>query len=114
MLGWRNDVHRIMRSCDWFILPHPEQPMEGFGLAIVEAELAGLRLLLSRGIPDDPLLPSAAYRRLPLAAGTAAWADACVELLQAPAPSTERALAELAGSPMNMDRALEGLCRLHQ
>ena len=114
MLGWRNDVHRIMRACDWFILPHPEQPMEGFGLAIVEAELAGLRLLLSRGIADDPLLPSAAHRRLPLAAGAAAWADAGIELLQAPAPSTERALAELASSPMNMDRALEGLCRLHQ
>ena len=81
---------------------------------IVEAELAGLRLLLSRGVADDPLLPSAAYRRLSLAAGPTAWADAAIALLDEPAPSTERALAELAASPMNMDRAHDALCRLHQ
>jgi glycosyltransferase involved in cell wall biosynthesis len=114
MLGWRNDVQRVMRGSDWFILPHPEQPMEGFGLAIVEAELAGLWMLLSNGIADDPLLPSAAYRRLPLAAGAAAWADAAIELGALPAPSTERALADLAASSMNMDRALDGLCELHR
>ena len=114
MVGWRTDVQRIMRASDWFILPHPEQPMEGFGLAIVEAELAGLRLLLSRGSADDPLLPSATYKRLPLSAGAGAWADAAIELRALPAPSPQRALDDLARSPMNMDRALEGLCKLHQ
>ena len=113
LLGWRNDVARLMRAADWFILPHPEQPMEGFGLAVVEAQLAGLRLLLSTGIPDDPLLPSARSRRLPLAAGAAAWADAALALAQEPPPAPARAFDELAASPMNMNRALEGLCRLH-
>ena len=55
LLGWRNDMPEVMSCSDWFILPHPEHPVEGFGLAIVEAQLAGLRMLLSRGIPDDPL-----------------------------------------------------------
>jgi len=64
-LGWRNDVPEIMRCCDWFILPHPEHPMEGFGLAVVEAQLAGLRMLISTGVPDDPLLPTASCARLP-------------------------------------------------
>jgi glycosyltransferase involved in cell wall biosynthesis len=58
-LGWRRDVPELMAASDWFILPHPEVPMEGFGLAVVEAQLAGLRLLLSNGITDDPLLPTA-------------------------------------------------------
>ena len=53
LLGWRNDMPEIMSCSDWFILPHPEHPVEGFGVAIVEAQLAGLRMLLSRGIPDD-------------------------------------------------------------
>ena len=112
-LGWRADVPEIMRCCDWFILPRPEQPMEGFGIAVVEAELVGLRLLLSRGIADDPLLPTAKVRRLSLGAGATAWARAAIELYQEPAPSRSNALAALQVSPMDMDRALAELVRLH-
>jgi glycosyltransferase involved in cell wall biosynthesis len=113
LLGWRNDLPEIMSCSDWFILPHPEHPMEGFGLAVVEAQLAGLRMLLSRGIPDDPLLPTACFRRLPLSGGSKAWAIAAMELLRNPAPSRAAALAALRKSPMNMDQALNGLLALH-
>ena len=47
MLGWRHDVPQIMSGCDWFILPRPEQ-QEGFSLAIVEAQLAGLSVTIKR------------------------------------------------------------------
>ena len=113
MLGWRNDLPEIMSCSDWFILPHPEHPMEGFGLAVVEAQLAGLRMLLSCGVPDDPLLPAACFRHLRLSRGAEAWAIAAVELLESPAPSRAAALAALRGSPMNMDHALDGLLALH-
>lgn len=113
VLGWRNDLPEIMSSCDWFILPHPEHPMEGFGLAVVEAQLAGLRLLLSRGIPDDPLLPGAAFRRIALSAGLEEWARAAVELLNSTALSRAEARAALKESPMDMDRALDALLKLH-
>jgi glycosyltransferase involved in cell wall biosynthesis len=113
MLGWRDDLPEIMICSDWFILPHPEQPIEGFGLAVVEAQLAGLRLLLSRGIPDDPLLPTASFSRLALSDGPEVWATAAMELLHGPAPSQAAAAAALRESPMDMDRALEGLRRLY-
>jgi glycosyltransferase involved in cell wall biosynthesis len=114
LLGWRNDLPEIMSCSDWFILPRPERPMEGFGLAVVEAQLAGLRLLLSHGIADDPLLPSASFRRLALADGAERWAQAALELLRAPSPSREDALAALQGSPMDMDRALSELLALYE
>jgi len=113
LLGWRNDLPEIMSCSDWFILPHPEHPMEGFGLAVVEAQLAGLRMLLSCGVPDDPLLPAACFRHLRLSRGAEAWAIAAVELLENPAPSRAAALAALRRSPMNMDQALDGLLALH-
>jgi glycosyltransferase involved in cell wall biosynthesis len=113
LLGWRNDLPEIMSCSDWFMLPHPEHPMEGFGLAVVEAQLAGLRMLLSCGVPDDPLLPTACFRHLPLSSGAEAWAIAALELLESPAPSRAAALAALRGSPMNMDQALDGLLALH-
>jgi len=114
MLGWRDDLPAVMRCGDWFILPRPEQPMEGFGLAVVEAQLAGMRLLVSRGVPDDPFLPTAAFRRMPLSAPADDWARAAAEMLATPAPSAGAALAALAASPMDMDRALEGLMALHK
>jgi glycosyltransferase involved in cell wall biosynthesis len=113
LLGWRNDLPEIMSCSDWFILPHAEHPMEGFGLAVVEAQLAGLRMLLSRGIPDDPLLPTASFRRLALAAAPEQWAHAAMELLNNQVPSRADALDALRESPMNMDQALEGLLGLH-
>jgi glycosyltransferase involved in cell wall biosynthesis len=113
LLGWRDDVPAVMRACDWFILPRPETPKEGFGLAVVEAQLAGLRLLLSRGIPDDPLLPAARVRRLSLAEGPDAWASAAMELMAERAPSTSEAAAALAASPMDLDFALADLVALH-
>ncbi len=113
MLGWRGDLPYVMAHSDWFILSRPEQPMEGFGLAVLEAQLAGLRMLLSRGIPDDPLLPTACYRRLALADGAEAWADAAVALY-AQQPSRQDALAALARSPFDLDTALAHLTQLHQ
>jgi glycosyltransferase EpsF len=113
MLGWRNDLPEIMSCSDWFILPHPEHPIEGFGLAVVEAQLAGLRMLLSRGIPDDPLLPTASFRRLALSDGPSVWAMAAIELLRDPPPSRRAAIMALRESPMDMDRALENLLQLY-
>ena len=113
LLGWRADLPAVMAHSDWFILPRPEQPMEGFGLAVVEAQLAGLRMLLSRGIPDDPLLPTAAYRRLGLAESPQAWADAAIALMAQPAPCAQDALTALARSPFDMDTALARLTAQH-
>jgi glycosyltransferase involved in cell wall biosynthesis len=113
LLGWRNDLPDVMNCSDCFILPHPDHPVEGFGVAIVEAQLAGLPMLLSRGILDDPLLPTACFRRLALSDGPMAWAKAAIDLLHHPAPSRAAALAALRASPMDMDQALAGLLRLH-
>jgi len=114
LLGWRSDLPDVMACSDWFILPRPEAPMEGFGLAVVEAQLAGLHMLLSRGIPDDPLLPTASFCRLPLAAGPGEWARAAMALMDGPAPSRAAAVTALSNSPMDMDRALDALMELYR
>lgn len=113
-LGWRDDVPEIMCCCDWFILPRPEHPMEGLGLAVIEAQLAGLMLLLSRGIADDPLLPTADSYRLGLSLGPKVWAKAAMEVSLHPPPSRAAALAALRESPFAMDSALTDLVSLYK
>jgi glycosyltransferase involved in cell wall biosynthesis len=112
-LGWRKDLPNVMGCCDWFILPRPERPMEGFGLAVLEAQLAGLRMLLSRGIPDDPLLPTATFRRIPLSAGPTVWARAAEEMMEADLPQQSDVIKSFQKSPFNMDTALTNLLKLH-
>ena len=112
-LGWRDDLPEIMSCCELFILPRRESPPEGFGLAVVEAQLAGLRLLLSHGICDDPLLPGARFRRLALSDGAQAWAQAARDLMADPAPSRVDALADLKRSPLDLEQALSGLLAMH-
>ena len=75
----------------------------------MEEQLAGLRILLSRGILDDPLLATTCFRRLPLSDDTALWQKLAGERLQKPAPARAAALSGLRESPMEMDRALAGL-----
>ncbi len=113
ILGWRSDVPVIMSCCDWFILPRPEQPMEGLGIAVIEAQLAGLRLLLSRGIADDPLLPGSVWARLGLSEGAEKWAVQALKLLGKVPPTPQMASAQLAQSPFDMDFALTDLLNLY-
>lgn len=113
MLGWHDQVADALVCCDWFILPCSEDPMEGLGLSAIEAQLAGLRLLLSLGVPDDALLPGSVYARLPLAAGAAAWATAALAQLDRPVPGPAEAAVALAASPFDLDRALRHLTDLH-
>jgi glycosyltransferase involved in cell wall biosynthesis len=113
IVGWRNDMPEVMSCCDWFILPHPQYPPEGFGLTVVEAQLAGLRLLLSDGISDDPLLPTANFQRLSLNDPPNLWADAAMQLLRKSAFSRADAIDSLRNSVMNMDAALKDLLELY-
>lgn len=113
ILGWRTDMPEILTASDLFILPRPERPKEGFGLAVVEAQLAGLPMLLSWGVPDDPLLPTARLERLSLDQSSVAWAEAALRLLEPPRPDRIAALKALAASPMEMDRALAHLLEIH-
>lgn len=112
-LGWRSDVPELMSCCDWFILPRPEQPMEGLGIAVIEAQLAGLRLLLSRGIADDPLLPTSVWARLGLAEAADHWAEVALKLLVQQPRRPQEAAAQLAISPFDLDFALADLLSLH-
>lgn len=113
LIGWRSDLPKIMNCSNWFILPRPEHPLEGFGLAVLEAQLAGLPMLLSQGIADDPLLPTANFFRLPLSAGPRAWAQAAVQLSRSPLSSRSNARAALAKSPFAMKIAFSDLMLLH-
>ena len=49
-LGNRNDVHELYQAMDVFVLP---SRYEGLGMVAVEAQIAGVRTIVSTEVPDD-------------------------------------------------------------
>jgi glycosyltransferase involved in cell wall biosynthesis len=50
LLGWRNDVERIMQAMDLFLLP---SLFEGLGIVLIEAQAAGLKCICSDRVPKE-------------------------------------------------------------
>src|SRR5207249_3748098 len=45
LLGWCDRPLALMQACDLFLFPRLERNVEGFGLAVLEAQAAGLPVL---------------------------------------------------------------------
>lgn len=111
--GWREDVAPIMCASDLLLHTGPENPMEGFGLSLLEGQLAGLRLLISCGVPQDVLLPTAVYERLPVKKGPTCWAKAAGRLLSRDTPPIEEVRAAFHRSGLNLEAGLRSLLALY-
>jgi glycosyltransferase involved in cell wall biosynthesis len=73
--GIQSDIPRILTAMDAFVFP---STYEGLGLVIIEAEAAGLPVVVSDCIPTDALLPSHWIRRLPLGPPES-WTESILE-----------------------------------
>ncbi|MFI3320241.1 MAG: glycosyltransferase family 1 protein [Rikenellaceae bacterium] len=70
-LGFRSDRERIMQAMDIFVFP---SLYEGLGIVLIEAQISGLPLVTSTGIPKDlEILPDITY--LSLSDGANKWAE---------------------------------------
>ncbi len=118
VLGWRDDTVRLMQVSDAFVFPRledaPDVGMEGLGLVVVEAQAAGLRSLLSGGIPDDAIVLPELCDTLPLSAGSDAWASVVRVILARPQADPERAFEAIGRSEFSLEAGFRGLTALHQ
>lgn len=79
MLGDRNDVPELLQAMDIFIFPSLH---EGLPVSVVEAQAAGLPVLMSDTVTDEVCVTDRILR-LSLAEDADAWADAALALKQA-------------------------------
>lgn len=82
VLGWREDVHRLMQASDLFVNPRRKRPLEAFGIVNLEAQAAGLRTIISDGISLEPMVAGTLHTQIPLGAGPAEWAKKALEVLE--------------------------------
>ena len=99
----RTDVPRLMLGAtDLFFFP---SLWEGLGLALVEAQAAGLPCVVADVVPHEADLVKPLVRRLPLSSPASAWADAILEVRKArPCLAPREALASVEGSAFNIEK----------
>lgn len=109
-LGNRSDVPQILASADVFVFPSLS---EGLGLAAIEAQAAGLPVLIAEHLPKELDLFPSRVRRLALDLPLEKWASTVMTLrTTSPLPSEER-LAGLASSPFSIHANVTELQRVY-
>jgi len=115
MCGWRDDIPAIMKAADVFVFPRVEYPREGLGLVVVEAQAAGLPMVLSKGIVADAIIIDELAHVLSLNNNPAEWAMKIDTVLKAPAPiSRQLAFERMMQSGFELRKATENLLSLYE
>jgi len=114
VLGWREDIPALMQSCDMLIWPGLEEPKEGLGLGVVEAQAAGLPVLMSLNVPEEAVVEPELVDVLPLAAGVDVWADRIFDVLHRSRPDREEALAKVEDSSFAISKSTANILSLYE
>lgn len=107
-IGIRRDIERLMLASDAFFLP---SRCEGLGMAAVEAQAAGLPVLVSTGIPQDCIVTPDLIKFKAVSDGVEAWAS---DILQAAAGDQRRSRAkEILASRFAIEKSVRALQALY-
>ncbi|MBI5586252.1 MAG: glycosyltransferase [Deltaproteobacteria bacterium] len=112
LAGWRSDVAEVMiGAMDFFCLP---SHYEGLGVAVVEAQAAGLPCLVSEGVPREAAIVPSLVSFLPRAAGAAAWAEVIDQKLGNHRMDPSTAGAAIRNKGFDVEQSLQALKHLYQ
>lgn len=108
LLGERGDVSRLMLGAmDVFVFP---SLFEGLGIALIEAQAAGLPCVISDRIPAEADVVRALVHRLPLEESAAKWVETILAAHAAKdIPSQQQALETVRKSSFNIEASARDL-----
>lgn len=113
VMGWQEDIPALMQSCDLLILPGLEYPKEGLGLAVVEAQAAGLPIVMSHSVSWEAIVVPELVVRLPLASGSQTWSDAVRKILFRTMTGRQDSLAKVASSSFELSKSASNILELY-
>jgi glycosyltransferase involved in cell wall biosynthesis len=114
VMGWQEDIPALMQSCDLLIFPGLEEPKEGLGLAVVEAQAAGLPVVMSKSVSAEAVVIPELVDVLPLADGPRVWADATVAALRRSRQDRSDACERIEASSFSISRSAANIMALYQ
>jgi glycosyltransferase involved in cell wall biosynthesis len=111
--GLRSDVPRLLLSAvDVFVMPSLH---EGLGLALLEAQAAGLPCIVADSVPNEAEVIPQLVTRLQLSQSASSWARFVFASRNYASPITQdKALAAMKASPFSIGRATAELTQLYE
>jgi len=113
-LGFRDDVPDLMLSSDILVWPSVEIPKEGLGLGIIEAQAAGLPIVMSKSVPEEAIVVAELVETLPLSAGAIVWGEKVAQILHKKLPAQSEALSRVEASTYSMKAGVGNLMALYE
>jgi len=115
VVGWSDNIPLIMKSATVFVFPRLEYPREGLGLVVVEAQAAGLPLVISNAIVKDAIVIPELAHYVKLDDNPAEWAEVIQKILNSPAAlSRDEALQRMKNSHFELSQATQNLLSLYE
>jgi glycosyltransferase involved in cell wall biosynthesis len=109
LLGQRSDVPRLMLAADAFVMT---SRLEGLPLVLVQAQAAGLPIVVSDIVSEECAIIGELFNRLPLSSSAQLWADKLVEVLHGSRPlSQAEALRRIVASPFSISASAQSLLK---
>jgi glycosyltransferase involved in cell wall biosynthesis len=108
--GSQSDVAPYLAAMDVFVLP---SHWEGFGLAAIESQAAGVPVIASTGVPNEIDVIPGLTEHIPLSAGESGWASAVRRKLEEPAQRRGNEAAYLQDSRFGIRTCLDTLCSIY-
>jgi glycosyltransferase involved in cell wall biosynthesis len=110
--GARNDVPRLLeQTMDVFVFPSHH---EGLGLAVVEAQAAGLPCVIADHLPTEIDVVPELIHRVPTTRPAADWAAVVLASVRKPVIDRHEALAAVLASDFNIARSAEKIARIYE
>ncbi|HWQ14135.1 MAG TPA: glycosyltransferase, partial [Roseiflexaceae bacterium] len=104
--GARDDIPALLGALDLFIFP---SHYEGLGIALIEAQAAGVPVLASRAVPAESDVGLGLVRFASLEEGPARWAAAGAGLAAAPRPAWEERRRAIEAAGYDLERLVARL-----
>lgn len=106
LTGIRRDLPRLMGAADILLFP---SRVEGLGMAAVEAQAAGIPVLMSDTVPAETTVVPALVTRKALRESVERWAEALLDILERGLPYS-RNEEMLQRSPFAIETSARSLC----
>ena len=113
VLGWRKDIAVLMQASNLLIWPGVEEPKEGLGLGVVEAQAAGIPVVMSRNVPVEAIVIPELVKIVPLSAGPKAWGDAIIKHLNCDQLFPADSLQRIQASTFSIDQSCDNIMDLY-
>jgi glycosyltransferase EpsF len=110
IIGVRSDIPRLMRAADLLFFPSRQ---EGLGMVAVEAQAAGLPVLVSDAVPREAIVIPELVTSVRLLDPLGRCADVLLEALSAPRKPAETYRRAMEASDFSIDKSVSNLLRLY-